>query len=195
MSETRPPEDDLLESAEEAEEEALYGLLAEFDSVPAVTAAARRVREAGYREWDVHSPLPIHGIDEAMGIRPTVLPWIVLLGGLAGLGTGLVLTIYTMAVDYPYLISGKPFNSMPAWVPVVFEMTILLAAFGAVFGMLILNRLPMLYHPLLRNERFRRVTDDGFFVVVRTKDPQFDLDETERMLRELGAKEIERIEE
>src|SRR5690606_33031943 len=135
----------------------LVALMAEYKDVDSVMRAARKVRDAGYRIWDVHSPFPIHGIDKAMGIRATLLPWIVLGGGLTGLVTGVGLTVWTMAVDYPFMISGKPYNSFPAWVPVIFELTILFSSLAAVFGMLLLNRLPMLYNPLLNHERFRRV--------------------------------------
>jgi hypothetical protein len=158
----------------EAEQEILAGYLAEFEDVDSVMAAARKVRDEGYRLWDVHSPFPIHGIDDAMGIRPTILPWLVLFGGVAGLLGGLALQVWTMAIDYPYLISGKPLMSMPAFIPVIFECTIAGAAFAAVFGMLLLNKLPTLYNPLLKSERFRRVTDDRFFISIDATDPKFD---------------------
>src|SRR5690242_14437331 len=113
----------------EEERPVLAGYLAEFDEVGEVIAAAEKVRDAGYRRWDVHSPFPIHGIDEAMNIRPTILPWLVLAGGLAGLGGGLLMQWWMMAHDYQYMISGKPFFSLPAFIPVIFECTILCAAF------------------------------------------------------------------
>jgi len=158
-----------------------------------VMAAARKVRDAGYERWDVHSPFPIHGIDNAMGIRPTILPYLVLGGGLAGLAGGLGLAWYTNAYDYPFFISGKPVFSLPANIPVIFETTVLLAAFGAVFGMLLLNRLPKLHNPLFRSERFVRVTDDRFFVVISTADPNFDATETRRLLEQAGALSIEEV--
>lgn len=177
------------------EERQLAGLMAEFDNVDSVMAAARTVRNQGFSRWDVHSPFPIHGIDEAMGTRRTMLPWIVLGAGLTGLVAGLALELYTNSIDYQFLISGKPFISLPAFIPVVFETTVLFSAFGAVFGMLGLNRLPMLYHPLFRSERFRRVTNDRFFVVIDASDPKFDETRTAELLRSLRPVSLERVED
>lgn len=185
----------------------LYGVAGEFETVDAVMKAARVFRDAGYQRWDVHAPFPIHGIDEAMGNRPTVLPWIVLACGLTGCTVGLVLTHYTMGVTpfwewlieslkgYQFFIAGKPLFSTPAFIPPTFELTILFSAFGAVFGMFLLNKLPRLYHPLFRSERFRRVTSDRFFVVVEARDPKFDEQKTTDLLRQVGAVEVERIAE
>lgn len=182
-----------LSEAPEDGDAQVFGLMAEFEDVSSVLAAARAVRDAGYRRFDVHSPFPIHGVEKAVGIPPTILPWLVLGGGLTGMTAGLVLTIYTMSIDYPYLISGKPFNSMPAWIPVVFELTILLSAFAAVFGMLLLNKLPMLSHPLLNNDRFRRATSDRFFVVIDARDQMFDADRAGELLRDQGAAAVELV--
>jgi len=177
----------------EHEEEVLAGYLAEFDTVDAILAAAEKVRDAGYRRWDTHSPFPIHGMDDAMGIRPTILPWIVATGGVLGLLGGLALQIFTNSIDYPFFISGKPLVSLPAFIPVVFECTIAGAAFTAVFGMLVLNKLPMLYNPLFKSERFRRVTNDRFFLVIDATDPNFDERETEKLLRSLNPIALERF--
>jgi Protein of unknown function (DUF3341) len=173
----------------------LVGLLAEFDSVDDVVLAAQAVRRAGFLRWDVHSPFPIHGIEFAMGIKPTILPLLVLGAGLTGMVGGLLLQWYTNAYDYPYFVSGKPLFSLPAFIPVTFELTILLASLTAVFGMLILNRLPRLYNPLFKHERFRRVTDDRFFIYVDATDPKFDEAETVRLLGQAGALAIERVED
>lgn len=185
-----------------AEEEALYALLAQYEDVGSVKAAAVALKERGYRYFEVHSPFPIHGLDAALDIHPTVLPWITLVGGIGGLVGGLFLTIWTMATSfdvpfqgYPFIVSGKPFNSLPAWIPVVFECTILLASLGTVIGMLLLNKLPLLSHPLLDNDRFRRATDDKFFITVLTKDQRFDRVGTAEELRSLGATAVEPIEE
>ncbi len=184
-----------------------YGVAAEFDDVTTVVLAARAMRDAGFTRWDVHSPFPIHGIDNAMGIKPTILPWIVFVCGAAGTITGLVLTLFTMASQfevnlllftvegYEFLVSGKPLASLPAYIPVIFELTILFASFGAVFGMLILNGLPMLYHPLFRSQRFRRVTTDRFFITVEARDPRYDRQNTSALLREHGAISVEVVEE
>lgn len=194
--------------AQTDEQPAIYAMLAEYSDVDTVMRGARAMRDAGYQRFDVHSPFPIHGIDDAIGIKPTILPWIVLLCGLTGMIGGLVLAIHTMGYGlipqewlpvhlegYGYLISGKPLNSGPAWIPVVFECTILLSAFGAVFGMFLLNKLPLLYEPLFKHERFRRATSDRFFIVVQARDGRFDLDETRRLLQEHGATAVEVVEE
>jgi hypothetical protein len=115
------------------------------------------------------------------------------MGGLAGLLGGVALQIYTNSIDYPYFISGKPLVSMPAFIPVIFETTIAGAAFTAVFGMLVLNKLPMLYNPLFKSERFRRVTNDRFFIAVDATDPNFDEKQTETLLRSLNPIALERF--
>jgi len=173
----------------------VVALLAEFPDVDSVVAAAKKVRAAGYERWDVHSPFPIHGIDAAMGTKPTVLPWIVLACGLSGMLLGLGLAIYANAVSYKFLVSGKPFMSLPAFVPVIFELTVLFSAFGAVFGMLALNRLPMLYNPLFKSDRFRRVTSDRFFIVIDAADQAFDESRTTELLLSLGATAVETVED
>jgi hypothetical protein len=170
-------------------------LLAEFTDVDGVMTAARGLRDAGFRNWDVHSPFPIHGIDAAMGIRPTRLPWMALIGGITGLFAGLLLAWWTNAVDYTFLISGKPRFSLPANIPVIFETTVLFAALATVFGMLLLNRLPTLYNPLLNAQRFRRVTDDRFMIVVEAIDQRFDAHRTPELLASLGAVHVELVEE
>lgn len=173
----------------------LVGLTGEFVDVSSVVAAAEKVRDAGYTVWDVHSPFPIHGIDKAMGIKPTILPWLVLMAGLAGLVGGLFMVWFTNAFDYKFLISGKPVFSLPANIPVLFECTVLFASLTAVFGMLGLNKLPTLYNPLLKSARFRRVTDDRFFVVIDAADPKFRETEVASLLLSLGAVAIERVED
>jgi hypothetical protein len=183
----------------------LVGLLGEFTTVDDVMAAATRCRDLGFRHWDVHSPFPIHGIDRAMGNKMTILPWIVLLCGLTGMATGLALTIFTMASDfgipspwgpirgYPFMISGKPLVSLPAFIPVIFELTILFSAFGAVFGMFLLNRLPLLYNPKFKVPAFARATADRFFVAIDARDEQFDANKTAALLRELGAVSVAEV--
>jgi hypothetical protein len=182
----------------------VYGLLAEFDNVAELLAAARQVRVAGFSRWDVCSPFPIHGLDEAVGARRTRLPWLVLVGGVIGLSLGLFLSWWANATSfnvpfflrgYPFASSGKPVFSLPANVPVIFELTILFSALTAVVGMLAANRLPRLYHPLLRSQRFARVTRDRFFIVIEAADPLFEASQTAALLRELGAGEVELLRE
>lgn len=198
-----------IDSRTDAPQRVVYGVIGEYDDVTTVMNAATKFRDAGFKRWDVYSPFPIHGIDKAMGTKPTILPWIVLVCGLTGMLSGIVLCIFTMATEfqvpympwvegiigYPYLISGKPYNSFPAYIAVIFELTILLSAFGAVFGMFILNKLPMLYNPLLTSDRFRRATNDRFYIGVEARDGAFDEDKVSAMLRDTGASAVETIEE
>jgi hypothetical protein len=182
-----------------------YALLAEFKSVPEVMEAAEKVRDAGYLAWDVHSPMPIHGINQAMGLRPTILSWITLVHGLAGAAFGLLLTWWMNATTLPgispslqgysYLISGKPLYSLPANIPIIFETTVLFAAIGTLLGMLGLNKLPMLYNPLAKNRRFLRATADRFFIVIEAQDLMFDNDATRAFLQSLGPTAIEQVSE
>ncbi len=183
----------------------LHGVLAEFTEEAQVLAAAERVRDAGYTRWDVHSPYPIHGVDRAMGTKMTGLPVLVFCCGLIGALTGLGLTWWTNATNpqgylgvptflqgYNVPISGKPDWSLAANIPVIFELTILFSAFGAVFGMLGLNGLPMLYQAWFRSRNFARATSDRFFISVESLDPKFDEGETVRLLQGMGA-HVERV--
>jgi hypothetical protein len=175
------------------ESDRLWGLLAEFPDVQALFEAAERCRDAGYRRWDVHSPFPIHGMNNAMGLRYTKLPLLVLGGGLTGLGLALLMQWWMNAVDYPLIISGKPLFSLPANIPVLFELTVLLSALCAFIGMLAMNGLPRYHHPLFRSEEFRRATQDRFFLTVEASDPLFDETRVEGFLREIGCSRVERI--
>ncbi len=192
MTTLSPTQEELAYAAAE-NESVVAGVMAEFDNVTDVMAAAEKCREAGFSRWDVHTPFPIHGMDAAMGIRPTILPWLVLVMGVTGMSLGIFMVWYTNVYDYPFLISGKPIFSFPANVPVIFECTILFSAFTAVFGMLGLNRLPTLYNPLFNSERFRRVTDDRFFVVIDASDPKFDHDRTRGFLESLKPLAVETV--
>jgi hypothetical protein len=160
----------------------LWGLLAEFASPQDLVRAAARVRDAGYTKWDAHTPFPVHGLDGAMGIRTTRLPFFVLAAGVVGTASGLLMQWWMNAIDYPLIISGKPFNSLPADIPVTFELTVLLASLTAFIGMLVLNALPRFHHPLFRNVAFRRATTDAFFLAIEATDPRFDLERTEQLL-------------
>ena len=166
---------------------ALYGYLAEFADVDDLLAGARRLRDAGFTHWDCHVPFVVHGLDGAMGIRPTKLPYLVFGAGLTGTTLGLLLQFWTNAVDYPFMISGKPMFGLPAAIPVAFEMTILFAAITALVGMLACNGLPQLFHPLFTSPSFKRATDDRLFISVEARDPRFDEEETLALLEGLGG--------
>jgi mono/diheme cytochrome c family protein len=171
----------------------LYGLLAEIEGPEALVEAARRVRDAGYSKWDCYSPFPVHGIDPAMGIKRTILPWIVFVAGLTGCGLGLLLQWWTNSYDYKWIVSGKPLFSLPANIPITFETTILLSVFAAFFGMWALNRLPQPWHPLFRSDRFTRSTQDGFFVAIEAGDPKFDELRTRELLEGQGLVAIDPV--
>ncbi|MFT3787481.1 MAG: DUF3341 domain-containing protein [Tepidisphaeraceae bacterium] len=196
--------DPSIDQSIDSDELSTVAIMAEYDDVSAVMTATERVRKAGYTRIDVHSPFPIHGIDPVAGIRPTILPWIVLCFGLTGLTTAVVMQHYTNGIEipsleglsgYPFFISGKPLWSTPAFVPIMFELTVLFSAFSAMFGMLLLNGLPMHFNPLLRSHRFRRATDDRFFLVIETTDPKYDEVETIQLLRSTKPVALERVED
>ena len=184
----------------------LYGLIAEFETPGQVVKAAEQVRDAGFKWWDCCTPFPVHGLDKAMGIRPTILPIAVFFAGLTGTIAAFVLQSFTNASDfsvwalvwvtgYPFMISGKPFLSVPAFIPVMFELTILFSALSTVSLMFGFNGLPRLYHPLFRSKRFRRVTDDRFFVVIEARDPRFFQTRTRAFLESLDPISIEAVED
>lgn len=171
-----------------------YGVLAEFPGVKALYRACERVRDAGFTKWDAHTPFPVHGLDRAMGLKATKLPFVVLVMGLSGAAGGMLLQWWVAAKAYPLVISGKPLFSWPAFVPVTFELGVLFGALGALFGMLTFNQLPMLWHPLFKSRQFEKVTDDGFFISIESWDPKFDARQTGEFLSEIGATHVELIE-
>ncbi len=168
----------------------VWGLLAEFATPGDLVRAAAGVRDAGYTRWDAHTPFPVHGLDGAMGIRPTRLPFAVLGAAILGGGSALLMQWWMNAVDYRIIISGKPFNSLPADIPVTFELTVLCAALTAFFGMLVANRLPTFHQPLFGVRSFRRVTTDAFFIAIEAADPKYDQAGAERLLASLGAARV-----
>ena len=179
--------------AEVAADGALYGVLAEYDTPGELVEAARKVRDAGFTEFDCYSPFPVHGIDDAMGIKRTLLPVIIFCGGFAGTIGGLLLQWWTNAYNWPWNISGKPAWSIPANIPIAFETTILLSVFTSFFGMWIANKLPQVWHPFFRNDRFNHVTDDAFLIGIEARDKRFDADGTPKLLKDAGALSVERV--
>ena len=182
------------EASEAAESRPLL-YLAEYETPADVMHAAEKVRDAGYAKWDVHTPFPVHGMDRAMGLRDSSVGWIVLGMGLTGLAVAFLLMWWTNGIDYPYVIGGKPGYSLPSMIPVMFELTILLSAFGAVFGMFGLNQLPRHHHPVFYSERFERCSDDRLFISIEASDPAFDLEDTRALLEGTHPSHIELIQE
>jgi hypothetical protein len=181
--------------AHTARDAGLYGYLVEFETPEQLLDAAEAVRDAGYGRWDAHTPFPLHGLDHAMGLHGTRLPWIILAGGLAGLALALLMQWWMNAVDYPFWISGKPFFGLPAAIPITFELTVLLSALTTFFAMWGLNGLPRHNHPLFSNERFRRVTQDRFFISLEAADPMFHPERTREFAESLGGVAVEAVED
>lgn len=172
----------------------IYGLLAEFHTPAEVVAAARGVREAGYRRVDGYSPFPIEELSEALHFHRSHLPKIVLGGGILGALAGWGLEYWSSVIAYPLNIGGRPFNAWPAFIVPAFETTILFAAGSAVLGMLALNGLPQPYHPVFNTPSFALATRDRFFICVEATDPRFDRAETRTLLKRLGASEVSEVE-
>lgn len=188
----------------------VYGYLAEFKSASALYKAAAKVRDAGFSKWDCHSPYPIHGLDGAMGLKRSILPWLVFFGGATGTFTGFFLASATqtdvwswvpglknLIETYPTVVQGKPTNifTVPAFFPIMFELTILFSGFTVLFGLLALMKLPRLNHPLFASKQFHRATDDGFFIAIEARDPKFSPDGTKALLEDIGGRNIELVEE
>jgi hypothetical protein len=171
-----------------------YGLIATFDSAPAIYNAAKQVRDAGYRNWDCITPFPIHGLDSAMGVRRSIVPRISLAGGITGFCTGMTLIWWTDAWQYPLVVGGKPYFSPMFAFPVSYELTILFTAFATLFGMFIVNGLPMHYHPVLKYEQIHRGLDDTFFIVIEARDARFNLANTRALLEKAGGRNITELE-
>lgn len=173
----------------------LVGLLGQFETPAALYDACKKVKAQGYKKWEAHSPFPIHGLEDAMGLKPSLLPWIVAAtAAVCGIG-GFLLWSWMNGVDYKYIIAGKPFFSWPAYFLPGFECAVLSAALACLMGMMALSRLPQLYHPLFTVPRFRRASDDGFFIYLESQDSLFQKEDATTLLNELGATAIDPVEE
>ncbi|MGH9759533.1 MAG: DUF3341 domain-containing protein, partial [Blastocatellia bacterium] len=168
----------------------VYGLMAEFDRPEQLVSAAGRARKAGYKKMDAYSPMPVEGLAEALGSRKTLVPLIVLIGALCGGSGGYLLQYWLSAVYYPMNIGGRPLHSWPSFIPITFELTVLLASLSAVIGMLALNGLPQPYHPVFNVARFALASRDRFFLAIESADPKFDINETRRFLEDTGSREV-----
>jgi hypothetical protein len=197
FGETEPQETDELHlslSGRRRVAPALYGIMGEFDNPSELVAAARHTYEAGYRRINGYSPYPIEELSEAIGFTRTSLPLIVLIGGILGGLGGFFMQYWMEVIDYPLNVGGKPYNSWPAFIPITFECTVLMAAFAAVLGMLVLNKLPQPYHPVFNAPNFALATRDRFFLVIEANDPRFSHDETTQFLNTVGARNVSDVE-
>ena len=172
----------------------LWGVLARYENPAELYHACERVRDAGYQAWDACTPFPVHGLEKAMGVPPSKLPWFVLAVGLAGSAFMLWFQVYAMGDLYPYIVGGKPLFSMPAFVPVWYEITVLSACLTAFFGNWILNGLPRPNHPAFNSKAFERVTDDKFFIMIEASDSKFERERTKALLQSTGASLVEELE-
>lgn len=171
----------------------MYGVIAEFRNPKELIDAASAVRKSGYKQFDTYAPFPIHGMEKAMGLKKSPLGWIVFAGALIGCVGAVALMVWVMGYEYPMNISGKPFINPPVMVPITFELTVLLAAFAATFGMIALNDLPRLYNPLFNSERFKKASDDGFFVCIEAEDDLFEEEKVNKLFSNAGATHIETV--
>lgn len=166
-------------------EPTLYGLIAEFDDADALLAAAEKTRDAGYQKFEAYTPMPIHGLDEAVGYRGTRLPWAILVAGLTGAIGMFSFQTWVNLAAYPLNIGGRPLFSWPAFIPATFEGMVLLSAFAAVFGMIAACGLPRPYHPVFNAPNFERASVDRFFLCIEAADPKFELKRTRQFLESL----------
>lgn len=172
----------------------VHGLLGRFDTPESLVAATKKAYLAGYRRMDAYSPVPVEGLSAAMGRRRTAMPLIMLVGGLVGGTSGFAMQWFSAAVDYPFNVGGRPFNSWVSFIPITFELTVLLAALSGVFGMLYLNGLPRFNHPIFNARGIERATLDQFFLCIEVEDPKWDRAEIERFLTdELKAADVKEV--
>ncbi len=172
----------------------LWGVLAQYENPHAIYKACEQVRDAGYEQWDACVPFPVHGLDKAMGLKASKLPWIVLTMGIFGSAFMVLFESWAMGSAYPIIVGGKPLFSLPAFVPVWYEATVLFSCVTAFFSNWILNGLPRPHHPAFGSKAFERVTDDKFFIMVEATDPKFDLEKTKALLQGAGATLVEELE-
>lgn len=171
----------------------MYGVIAEFRNPKELIDAAAAVRKSGYKQFDTYAPFPIHGMEKAMGLKKSPLGWIVFAGALIGCVGAVALMVWVMGYEYPMNISGKPFINPPVMVPIAFELTVLLSAFAATFGMIALNNLPRLHNPLFNSDRFQKASDDGFFVCIEAGDDLFEEEKVSKLFSNAGATHIETV--
>ncbi|MDX1672087.1 MAG: DUF3341 domain-containing protein [Balneolaceae bacterium] len=173
----------------------IFAVLAEFRNPRELIDAAEAVEKSGYKKFDTYAPFPIHGMEKAMNLKKSKLGWIVLGGAIVGFFGAVALITWVMGVEYPMNISGKPYINPPIYVPITFELTVLFSAFAATFGMIAVNKLPKLYNPIFNSERFKKASDDSFFITIEAADDLFDEEKAKQLFNKQGATHIETIHE
>ena len=194
MSHRPLPDQRTLEILGEKTPRTIYGLIAEFDDPNMLVEATNKTREAGYTKMDAYTPFPVHGMEDALGLKRSRLPRLVIVCGLIGLVAGYGLEYWASAINYPYNIAGRPLHTWPMFMPVAFETTVLGAAFGAVFGMLGLNGLPQPYHPVFNVPGFELASRNQFFLCIESSDPQFNLARTHNFLESVQSRKVTEVE-
>ena len=172
-----------------------YGIIAAFDTTPALYHACEQVRDAGYSQWDALTPFPVHGLDAAMGMPRSKVPRFSLVGGITGFCSGMSLIWWANSYEFPLIVGGKPYFSPMFAFPISYELTILFTAFATIAGMFLLNKLPMHYHPVLKAPQYVRAMDDRFYIVIEAQDPKFNAAQTRALLEQAGGKDIAELEE
>jgi len=181
-------------AVQEADRPVLYGFVAEFEEPETLIAAARRMHEAGYRRIDAYTPLPVEGLSEALGQTDHIIPWIMFVGGLTGAAVGFGMIYWTTVIDYPLNIGGRPLFAWPSYIPITFELTVLLSALTGIFGMFAVNGLPAPYHPVFDAPHFEDATSHRFFLGIEATDPRFDRETTRQFMETLGAAQVSEVE-
>jgi len=171
----------------------LYGLMAEFETATELVSAARRTRDAGFRKFDAFSPLPLHELDDAMDLHDNRVSMFTFIGGLLGCVGGFSLACWCAAIAFPLNVGGRPLISVPMFIPITFECTILLGGLTAAISMILMNGLPSPYHPVFNVERFAGAARSKFFLCIESDDPKFDRELTAGFLESLGAEEIAEV--
>ena len=173
----------------------LHGLIAEFETHEGLLTAAAAARDKGFKRMDGYSPFPVEGLPEALGRKKTLVPLVVLLGGICGGLGGYFMEWYANVVSYPINIGGRPLNSWPSFIPITFELTVLGAALSAFFGSMAMNKLPQPYHPVFHAPHFERASIDRFFLCIEASDPLFDPAGTRNFLDDLKPVSVSEVKE
>lgn len=177
------------------EQPKLYGLLAKFDTSEDLVSAAKRVAQAGYRRFDAYTPYPVEELDRAMRLKSSPLPYVILIGAILGGVGGFFMQTYATVVDLPLNIGGRPLFSWPAYIPITFELTVLIGAVAGILGLFAITRFPQPYHPVFNSEDFvEHGSTDCFYLDIEANDPSFDLERTRQFMQELGAVLVSEIE-